>query len=262
MMPRQKRVRSESGYYHIMLRGNEKGNIFYTDEDKQYFINLLQSKKEACGYALHAFCLMDNHLHLLLNEGESDIAEIMKRITVSYVYYFNKRHKRVGHLFQDRFRSEAVEEDRYVLSLVRYIHRNPVKAGLAKDPEDYRWSSYNVYIKENDCFSNVVETDTVLGLFSEDMKIAKTLFYQYMREESTDIFMDIEEKEEVLDEEEAKMLYREMRLSWGFDCEGSKSADLPEAFIRDFKMKTNLSIRKMAAIIGMNKDKVNKILRS
>ncbi|AOT69940.1 REP-associated tyrosine transposase [Geosporobacter ferrireducens] len=260
-MPRQKRVKSESGYYHIILRGNEKRNIFHNDEDKQYFIDILESKKEGYCYSIHAFCLMDNHLHLLMNEGEEDIAKIMKRITVSYVYYFNKKYKRVGHLFQDRFRSETVEEDRYILSLTRYIHQNPVKAGLVKRPEDYKWSSYNAYIYNNNCFSNVVDTDTVLGIFSKNVKTAKTLFHKYMREENADEFIDIEEKEEVLDEEEAKALYEKMLLNWGLDSKESASADLPEAFIREFKTKTNLSIRKIAAITGMNKDKINKTLR-
>lgn len=244
-----------------MLRGNEKKNIFNNDEDKQYLVDILQSKKEGNRYFLHAFCLMDNHLHLLLSEGEEDIAKIMKRITVSYVYYFNKKYKRVGHLFQDRFRSEAVEEDRYVLSLTRYIHQNPVKAGLVKRAEDYKWSSFNAYINNKSCFFGIVDTGMVLGMFSEDLKTAKTLFRKYMEEENKDEFIDIEDKKEVLDEEEARVIYNQMLLKWGFDSRINTTIDLPEAFIQEFKMKTNLSIRKIAAIIGINKDKVNKILK-
>ena len=126
-MPRTQRVRSNSGYYHIMLRGNERKNIFLSDEDKLRFMETVYEKKQEARFYLHSFCLMDNHIHLMLSEGLEDISSVMKRVTVSYVYYFNKKHKRVGHLFQDRFKSEVVDEDSYALSLARYIHQNPVK---------------------------------------------------------------------------------------------------------------------------------------
>lgn len=87
-------------------------------------------------------------MHLMIREGMEDVAKIMKRITVSYVYYFNKKYKRIGHLFQDRFRSEIVEGDGYALSLTRYIHENPVKAGVVRGIGDYKWSSYNGYLRE------------------------------------------------------------------------------------------------------------------
>ncbi len=129
-MPRQQRNKSKSGYYHIMIRGNERKNIFLDEQDKSRFVEILNDKKKSVSFYLQAFCLMDNHVHLMISEGVDDIARVMKRITVSYVYYFNKKYKRIGHLFQDRFRSEVVEDDNYVLSLARYIHQNPVKAGI------------------------------------------------------------------------------------------------------------------------------------
>jgi REP element-mobilizing transposase RayT len=85
---------------------------------------------------------MDNHVHLLINEGDDEIGKIMKRINISYSYYFNKKYGRIGHLFQDRFKSEGIDSDAYLLSVVRYIHNNPVKAGLVKNIEEYKWSSY------------------------------------------------------------------------------------------------------------------------
>ena len=116
-MPRHQREKSKSGYYHIMLRGNERRNIFRDEEYKLRFIETLYDKNQENRFSLHAFCLMDNHVHLMLSEGVEDVAKIMKRIIVSYVYYFNKKYKRVGHLFQDRFKSEIVEDDNYVLAL-------------------------------------------------------------------------------------------------------------------------------------------------
>ncbi|MEW9121365.1 MAG: transposase [Thermotaleaceae bacterium] len=260
-MPRQKRKKSKSGYYHIMLRGNERRNIFYAEEDKQRFIEILQSKKKDGRYTLHAFCLMDNHLHLLLSEGSEEIGTIMKRITVSYVYYFNKKYKRVGHLFQDRFRSETVEDDRQVVSLTRYIHQNPVKAGLSKKPGDYKWSSYGAYIHNGSYFATIVDTDVVLGLFSNNQEAAKKLFQQYMKETSEDVFIDLEEPKEALGEEEAKGLYKNMLLEWNLDEQDSIRAKLSREFIQAFKEKSNLSIRRIAELTGLNKDKISSMLK-
>ena len=131
-MPRQARKKSNSGVYHIMLRGINRQLIFEDDEDMQRFIETLKRYKDECGYSLYAFCLMGNHIHLLLKEGEEPISTILKRIAGSYVYWYNWKYGRSGHLFQDRFKSEPVEDDAYFLTVLRYIHQNPVKARICK----------------------------------------------------------------------------------------------------------------------------------
>ncbi len=98
---------------------------------------------------------MDNHVHLMISEGTEDLSKIMKRINVSYVYYFNQKYKRVGHLFQDRFKSENVEQDLYLLALARYIHQNPLNPPLVKKVSDYKWSSYNSYMYESNYFAKM-----------------------------------------------------------------------------------------------------------
>lgn len=209
---------------------------------------------------MHAFCLMDNHIHLMLSEGIEDVSRVMKRITVSYVHYFNKKYKRVGHLFQDRFKSEVVEQESYILSLARYIHQNPVKAGIVEKPSDYRWSSYNCYLDENNYFAKILDTDLVLGLFSDDRKTAVKKFEEYMKKEETESFLDLVEDEEVMDEVTASELFKKMLIERGLNNNEDK-VHLPDILIKEFKSKTNLPIRKIAAITGINKDKVNKILR-
>ncbi|MHB1653303.1 MAG: REP-associated tyrosine transposase [Desulfitobacteriaceae bacterium] len=260
-MPRKQREKSKSGYYHIMLRGNERRNIFQDEEDKLRFIETLYEKKQENRFFLHAFCLMDNHIHLMLSEGVEDVAKVMKRISVSYVYYFNKKYKRVGHLFQDRFKSEIVEDDSYVLTLARYIHQNPVKAGMVKSVGEYKWSSYTCYLNESNFFTKVVETETVLGLFSDDKITAKRCFEEYMHEETQEVFIDLVEDVEVMDEKTAKELFERM-LSLGDNPAGNIKAQILDDLIKEFRKKTNLSIRKIADITGLNKDKVNKILKS
>ena len=260
-MPRQQREKSKSGYYHIMLRGNERRNIFKDEEDKLRFIETLYEKKQENRFSLHAFCLMDNHAHLAISEGVEDVARVMKRITVSYVYYFNQKYKRVGHLFQDRFKSEIVEDDSYILTLARYIHQNPVKAGMVKSVGEYKWSSYTCYLNESNYFTKIVETETVLGLFSDDKTTAKRRFEEYMHEEAQEVFFDLVEDVEVIDGKTAKVLFERM-LSLGNDPDENTKPQISDGLIKEFRKKTNLSIRKIAAITGLNKDKINKILKS
>ncbi|SDD78590.1 hypothetical protein SPACI_042220 [Sporomusa acidovorans DSM 3132] len=114
-----------------MIRGNERRDIFLDDEDKLTFIDFLYSKKSDEGCLLYAYCLMDNHVHLVIKEGGSGIAKLMKRIGTSYVKYFNQKYQRVGHLFQDRYKSENIENNTYFLTVIRYVHQNPEKAGIA-----------------------------------------------------------------------------------------------------------------------------------
>jgi len=131
-MPRCARSLSETGVYHVMLRGNERKDIFMDDEDKARFLDVLYTKREHDSYYLYSYCLMDNHVHLVIKEGNDSISRIMRRITTSYAGYFNRKYKRAGHLFQDRYKSENVESDSYLLTVIRYLHQDTEKAGLAK----------------------------------------------------------------------------------------------------------------------------------
>ncbi|MDS1030156.1 transposase [Bacillota bacterium LX-D] len=260
-MPRQPRVKSNSGYYHIMIRGNERQNIFRDEEDKFRFLNILCEKKQENRFNLHVYCLMDNHVHLMLSEGTEDVANVMKRVNVSYVYYFNKKYKRIGHLFQDRFKSEVVERDAYVLALARYIHQNPVKAGIVTYMEQYKWSSYLCYLDQNNDFDQLLEKETILSYFSKDKEKAKEQFKEYMNEKTQEEFLDIQEKQEEIDEGAAKELFKKMLQEKGIIWNDEIKKQLPDDLIREFKERTNLSIRRIAVISGLNKDRINKILK-
>lgn len=146
-MPRCARRKSESGIFHIILRGINKQNIFEDDEDREKFTETIKRYKEVSKYEIYSYCLMTNHIHLLLKETDEEISKAMKRICSSFVYWYNWKYERCGHLFQERYKSEAVETDTYLLTVLRYIHQNPVKAGLTKTSQEYNWSSYNDYIK-------------------------------------------------------------------------------------------------------------------
>ena len=199
-MPRQARRKSESGIYHIMLRGINQQQIFEDNEDFEKFLQILKDCKAVSEYKLFAYCLMGNHIHLLVQEEKEAIEQVMKRIATRFVYWYNIKYQRVGHLFQDRFKSEPVEDDAYFLTVIRYIHQNPVKAGLCKTISDYRYSSYKDFFKG----SNLIDKDFVLSIIPIEE------FEKFNSESTNDKCLEIEDKPiiRVTDEQAQKIIYK------------------------------------------------------
>ena len=127
-MARLARERSNSGIYHVMVRGINRQSLFEDDEDRQRLIQTIGVYKSISNYDLYGYCLMNNHIHLLMRETREPISQAIKRISSSYVHWYNLKYKRCGHLFQERFKSEVVETNAYFLTVLRYIHQNPIKA--------------------------------------------------------------------------------------------------------------------------------------
>lgn len=140
-MPRHARQLAESGIYHIMLRGVNRDAIFLEDEDRERFLDALRRTREISGCIVLAYCLMTNHVHLVLRTTDESIGLVVKRLGIRYAGWFNRKYGRVGHVFQDRFKSVAVETDAHLVTLVRYVWNNPVEARTVSRPEDYPWSS-------------------------------------------------------------------------------------------------------------------------
>ena len=163
-MPRQAREKCESQVYHVMLRGVNRQQIFEDEEDCARFLQILAECKQICGFELYAYCLMGNHVHLLLKAQSEPLEQIMKRIAARYVYWFNVKYERNGHLFQDRFMSEPVKDEKYILTVLRYIHQNPVKAGICQTVGDYEYSSYREYVGT----AQVIDTEFVYHHISPD----------------------------------------------------------------------------------------------
>ena len=161
-MPRQARKKSESGIYHVMLRGINQQQIFEDAEDYAKFVEILKDCKAICEFELFAYCLMGNHIHLLLKEGTESLEQIFKRLCGRFVYWYNIKYRRTGHLFQDRFKSEPVDSEQYFWTVLRYIHQNPIKAGLCKQVGDYSYSSYAEYFDT----STFIERDYVLSMMT------------------------------------------------------------------------------------------------
>lgn len=185
-----------------MMRGNNKQEIFHDAEDCRKYLFKLQDFKDVCGYEIFAYCLMPNHVHLLMRTGGEPLAKIIQRISSSFVYWYNLKYQRVGHLFQGRYRSEAIEDDRYFLTALRYIIQNPTKAGLESAPGTYLWSSYFSYAGQND---NVTDTG-----FASDMFGSREELLKFLRKENSDTGLDITNARHVLTDEEAIRIIAEV----------------------------------------------------
>lgn len=178
-MTRPLRFEIEGGVYHITARGNEQNDIFVDENDKRKFVTLLSELPRRYKVKIHAYVLMSNHYHLLLETPKGNISKAMHYLNVSYTVYFNRRYKRSGHLFQGRYKSIVIEKDSYLISVSRYIHLNPVRAGIVKKPEEYKWSSYKNYLAMDKELQWLM-TDWVLCQFSRDKNRAKQLYCDFV----------------------------------------------------------------------------------
>ena len=180
-MARLPRKISSSGYYHVFLRGINRRQIFFEDEDREKFFEVLKHCRMKYRFEVIAWCLMGNHIHLAIKDNTGSLSPAMQNIGVSFVYWYNHKYKRIGHLFQERFGSEPVEYGENLLRLVRYIHMNPVAAGICNHPADYPYSSFSLYFR-----SDRYQEDYV---FFRLMR--KDEFENYHFEKNEDRFLDI-----------------------------------------------------------------------
>ena len=241
-MPRQARKKSESGIYHIMLRGINQQQIFEDEEDKMRFLETVSKYKAQCGYEIYAYCLMGNHVHMLLKEGKENLTLVLKRIACSYVYWYNWKYRRCGHLFQDRFRSEPVEDDSYFLTVIRYIHQNPLKAGICKNIDEYKFSSYEEYVKRN----NFVDTDLCFGI------IGKEEFIKFNNEINEDVCLDIRENDfRLTDDEAMKIIWKTCRCKSASDFQKLDRAKR-NYYIEKIHQQ-GLSIRQISRLTGLSR---------
>jgi len=156
----------EGALYHLTVRGNNREPIFGDDTDRQQYLRLLKRYKDRFRFTLHAYALMTNHVHVILEPaGGTTVSRIMQCLTITYTKYFNRRYGRVGHVFQGRFHSRLIEKDTYLLVASRYVHLNPVRAKIVRHPADFPWSSYRAYRSPLDNPLQLVDASDVLALF-------------------------------------------------------------------------------------------------
>lgn len=245
-MARKPREKSSSGIYHILLRGINRQSIFEDDEDRLKFLDSLVKYKEISQCRIFAYCLMDNHIHILLQEGREPVGMMVQRVSSSYVIWYNGRHDRCGHLFQERFKSEAVDTDSYFLTVLRYIHQNPVQAKIVSAAAAYRWSSYHEYTEGK----QFVDRDYALGMFADKTADAIAQFVKFSGAANSDSCLELGDSKVSVSDEDLRSL---IRLQ--FDIEPGQIArqtrEKQDAILRAMKAVEGSRIRQLARITGL-----------
>lgn len=252
-MPREARKKGSSGIYHIMLRGINRQTIFEDDEDKTRFLETIKKYKDQMKFQLYSYCLMNNHIHLLIKEKEEPISASIKRISSSYVYWYNMKYDRCGHLFQERFKSENVDHTAYFLTVLRYIHQNPLKAGLAKNVFESNWTSINEYIHKVD----FVDIAYGLSLFSQDRDLAVENFKKYMQQRNHDQCLEDRRRIRMTDSEVMRYLHQ---MGVGNTSELQQmQRDKRDAVLLKLKQMNGVSLRQISRITGISKSVIHRL---
>lgn len=247
-MPRKTREKSSTGIYHIMVRGINQQNIFEDDEDYEKMKQIIKEVKTISNFQIYAYILMGNHYHILIKVGGEETEQIFRRIGSRYVYWFNAKYKRSGHLFQDRYRSEPIESDEYLLSVLRYIHQNPVKSGICKKAIEYKWGSYKEYIKKQE----LIDPGFIFELLD------KNRFKEYHKTETPEKIMDIGNPVYRLSEKEAKGIIE--KISNCNDAAEFQKLSITEQkqHIKKFK-QSGISIRQINKLTGISRGIVERV---
>lgn len=247
-MPRQARKKSESGVYHIMLRGINRQVIFEDNEDLSVFLKTIDMYKAEFECRIYAYCLMKNHVHLLIKIDNDELHKYMRKVAAKYVYWYNWKYDRVGGLFQDRYKSEPVEDERYFLTVLRYIHQNPVKAAICGSIAEYKDSSYNEYIHPRE--HQITDTDFAFSMLSKEQ------FEIFMNEESQDKCLEIQEIVRVNDSN-ARAMIREISKCNNVTQFQALPRGTRNRFLSELKAK-GLSVRQIERLTGINRGLVQK----
>jgi REP element-mobilizing transposase RayT len=244
-MARQAREVSDSGYMHVIVRGIGRQVLFEEEEDYTFYLDSLERYSKAVRVTVCAYCLMENHVHLLLYDPERQIPVLMKKLGVRYSYYFNRKYERTGHLFQDRYRSETVDDDAYLATVYRYIMRNPEEAGICKASE-YRWSSYALYGKSGSFVDTGMLERVVRDREDHAAWIAETTddeCLEYMPPRHDDAWA-------------LKVIHKQLNGQSGTSLQKMDRAERNEA-LRKLK-KAGLSVRQIERLTGINRGTVQK----
>ena len=237
-MPRRARRLLDSSYLHIIVQGLNKEYIYIDEKKKQKLYNLMLKKKENLDLKILAYCIMDNHLHMIVfSEDIENVSTYMQRLNTAYALYYNTIKNRVGYVYRDRYYSEAISTERYLYNCIAYIHYNPVVAKIVNKPEEYKYSSYNDYIRGD----GIVGNDTIQLVFGENRGKYKE-FIHYTEGAGKDIVLD-------------------NNLLQNYKCKIDKN-NKDELKEECFKLKEyNFSNRKIAKLIGIDRNKVDRIFK-
>ena len=255
-MPRTSRHQSKSitKTYHILLRGINKQDIFLDGEDKNKFIRELKEAKDKFEFKIFAYTIMNNHVHLVLYDKNDKLSEIIHKVGTKYGLYFNKKYKRVGHVFQNRYKSICVETEGYLKNLIRYVLRNPQKDGICQ-MDQYSWSSYKEFLYKE----NITDVEFILKIFGEDRESAVKQFIEFCNAVE-DIYSDAEfEMENTLSDEQAwDCIKRIINIDLNiFNNCNQKNRD---RYVYEISNIKGISVNQMSRLLGIGNANIYKII--
>ena len=245
-MPRRAREKSITGIYHCILRGINKQDIFFDDQDYFKFQNTLSSSKEFYQFKLFSYVLMPNHIHLQVKDEKENLSQFMHNIEIRYSAYFNKKYKRVGHFFENRFFSVPVQTEIYIKNLVRYIHQNPQHAGISA-MEEYKWSSYNEYLKAE----KIVDTDFIWNLFSNNREDFIEFNKKSIKLSNSKELLEYEIKNNLTDNELIYFIKETLKIDNIQDIQKYNSKERDE-ILRELKNIKGCTHKQLSRVLGLN----------
>lgn len=242
-MARKARIYSEKGIYHVILRGNNKQNLFHYDQDREFFLNRLHKYSKELKIDIYCYCLMTNHIHILIGKAGKNMSLLIQKIANSYVYYFNHKYDRSGHLFQGRFKSEPITDEVYFKTVYRYILHNCEKAQLGSYSK-YDWNSYH-YLKNND--EQFINSDYVISLFG-----SKNTLQEFLKLPATESCMEYENKIIFSDSKALQLILKLFGINTPYHFERLHINEQKE---KCHALKENgLSINQISRITGISKN--------
>jgi len=247
-VPRTSRFYSKSKVYHIILKGIDDQTIFYDDEDRKFFLKQISITKNEFNYIVYAYCLMVNHVHLVIKCEDVFLATSMKSLLVRYIHYFNKKYKRKGPLMQNRYKSKNVENERYFIDLCRYVHRNPENAGIALT-QDYQWSSYKEYITN----AKIINKKALLYYLNNDLEEFVRYTLNKNVDEEVNTYMEYEMIEKLIDEQLIQYIIKR------FDIDNVQ--EIPSYFKNKTKEELKKILKELSNIKGTNITQIARITR-
>ncbi len=179
-MSRPLRLEFPGAFYHVTSRGNARQNIYLNDDDREQFLNVLEGVCTRFNWVVHAYCLMSNHYHLLIETPYANLSKGMRQLNGVYTQNFNRRHKRVGHVYQGRFKAILIEQQAYLLELSRYLVLNPVRAQMVRSAKDWKWSSYRATVAQAPK-PEWLNTDWILSQFAKTKKVAIRHYREFVQ---------------------------------------------------------------------------------
>lgn len=251
-MVRQKRIAAKSGIYHVVSRGSGRQIIFEDDVDRKKYLDVLKENLVKYDASLYAWCLMGNHTHLIISSSLEDLSKLMRHLNSSYSMFFNKRHGRIGHLMQGRFKSEPINDEAYLLTAIRYVHKNPEKAKIAPT-ETYPWSSFQELVGKN-VELGLSNVSWVLDLFSGKEGFLKF----HAKDDLSAPCIDVERGRKLLPDDEAIIVARAVLTDCSLEeVPGFSKKDRDNA-IRKLRA-ANLSVRQIERLTGVSRSIVSNI---